>query len=401
MIKKLKTKIFLIISLPLIIIVFGIIVLIITLNHKSTLNVATNLMNMTVNHGFRNGEQIDSQNINKNIQVDGIYYYIVDESKDLYNSDREIEKTINKIKKQKNKNGIVGKYVYNKIKLEIGNMVAITLLESQDIVNSIKKMYITAVIIFGMSVFVIYIVSKKITEIIVTPVENTIEKQKQFISDASHELKTPLAVIEANSDVLENEIGSNKWLGYIQKEIECMNKLINDLLLLTKTEYTSNKIENKKINASEKINIVVAMFESVAYERKVKLNSKIEENVYINGNEDDIEHICSILIDNAIKHTKSDNNVIVELYNEKNNMVLKVKNQGEPIPKNEREKIFERFYRIDKARNRNEKRYGLGLAILKSIIQKNNGQVKVNYEDGYTIFEVKMPKGTGNFGTMK
>ena len=252
-----------------------------------------------------------------------------------------------------------------------------------------------------MSVFVIYIVSKKITEIIVTPVENTIEKQKQFISDASHELKTPLAVIEANSDVLENEIGSNKWLGYIQKEIECMNKLINDLLLLTKTEYTSNKIENKKINASEKINIVVAMFESVAYERKVKLNSKIEENVYINGNEDDIEHIGSILIDNAIKHTKSDNNVVVELYNEKNNMVLKVKNQGEPIPKNEREKIFERFYRIDKARNRNEKRYGLGLAILKSIIQKNNGQVKVNYENGYTIFEVKMPKGTENFGTMK
>ena len=216
MIKKLKTKIFLIISLPLIIIFFGIIVLIITLNHKSTLNVATNLMNMTVNHGFRNGEQIDSQNINKNIQVDGIYYYIVDESKDLYNSDREIEKTINKIKKQKNKNGIVGKYVYNKIKLKRGNMVAITLLESQDIVNSIKKMYITAVIIFGMSVFAIYIVSKKITEIIVTPVENTIEKQKQFISDASHELKTPLAVIEANSDVLENEIGSNKWLGYIQ-----------------------------------------------------------------------------------------------------------------------------------------------------------------------------------------
>lgn len=214
------------------------------------------------------------------------------------------------------------------------------------------------------------------------------EKQKQFISDASHELKTPLAVIEANTDVLEGQVGNNKWINYIQNEIDSMNKLINELLLLTKIENIGGIKEYNEFDISKETEIIVSMFESMAYEKNVLLKSEIQEKLMLNGNKADVEHILSTLIDNAIKHTEKSKEVIVELKKNKNNIIWQVKNMGEPIPEGEREKIFERFYRIDKSRNRNEKRYGLGLAIAKSTVQRYNGNIEVSYKNGFTTFKV-------------
>ena len=155
-------------------------------------------------------------------------------------------------------------------------------------------------------------------------------------------------------------------------------------------ENVDNIQERKIFDVSKETEMTISMFESMAYERNVKLSSKIQENIMINGNKEDIEHILSTLIDNAIKHTESGNEVIVELSNEKNELIIQVKNEGQEIPEKEREKIFERFYRIDKSRNRNEKRYGLGLAIAKSTVKKYNGNIKVLYKDGFTIFKVNL-----------
>lgn len=188
----------------------------------------------------------------------------------------------------------------------------------------------------------------------VKPVEETIEKQKQFISDASHELKTPLAVIEANVDVIETQNGKSKWLTYIQSEISSMDKLINNLLLLAKTDNMSQLKQTETFNLSEEVNLVSSMFESMAYEKKISIQYNVQDNIKFNGNKEDIKQILSVLIDNAIMHTKENGKVIIELEKEKN-ITLQVKNEGEPIPEEEREKIFERFYRVDKARNRKEK----------------------------------------------
>ena len=133
------------------------------------------------------------------------------------------------------------------------------------------------------------------------------------------------------------------------------------------------------------------MFESMAYEKNVKLKSNIQKYVIMNGNKEDIEHILSTLIDNAIKHTEPTKQIIVELKKEKNEIIMQVKNMGQAIPEAEREKIFERFYRIDKSRNRNEKRYGLGLSIAKSTVQKYKGKIEVSCIDGFTIFKVTIP----------
>ncbi len=281
-------------------------------------------------------------------------------------------------------------YIY-KVRKIGANTFNVTLMENEETITHIRVIIITSIVIAIISIIIIYIIAKKVSETIVKPVQETFEKQKQFISDASHELKTPLAVIEANADVLENEIGNNKWLKYIQNEIESMDKLINELLLLAKTENLESIKSYKNFDLSKEVEIIVSVFESMAYEKKVKINTNIQKDIIMKGNKEDIKHILSTLIDNAIKHTEPEKEVTIELEKEKNEIILQVKNVGNPIPENERDKIFERFYRIDKARNRNEKRYGLGLAIAKSTVEKYNGKIEVFCKEGITNFKVNIP----------
>lgn len=285
---------------------------------------------------------------------------------------------------------MIDKYIY-KVRKARDNTTMIILIENEKTILHIRMLLIFSLVAIVLSLLIIYSISKKLSELIVKPVEETLEKQKQFISDASHELKTPLAVIEANADVLENEVGKNKWLTYIQNEINSMDKLINELLLLAKTENVDNIKTYKKFDLSKEVEIIISVFESMAYEKNVKINTNIQKDVVMKGNKEDIKHILSILIDNAIKHTETEKDVTIELSKEKNEIILQVKNVGEPIPEVEREKIFERFYRIDKSRNRSEKRYGLGLAIAKSTVEKYNGRIEVICKDGVTNFRVSIP----------
>ena len=147
---------------------------------------------------------------------------------------------------------------------------------------------------------------------------------------------------------------------------------------------------NQKFDLSKEVQMSVAVFESMIYEKGIKLKTNIDEGISFNGEKEDIKHIISILLDNAIKHTKEKGKIIVNTKKENNNVIIEIKNQGEPIPEEEREKIFERFYRIDKARNRNEKRYGLGLSIVKGIVEKYKGSIKASSKDGFTSFLVKI-----------
>ena len=327
--------------------------------------------------------------------IDGVYSVVVHNNE--VSSDKSITDTIKeyalKVSTKKSESGIIGNYIYKKRMREIDrDNTNIILIESS---NEIKKINIVTAIsigIFGVGIILIYILSKKIASLIVKPVEETFTKQIDFISDASHELKTPLAVIQANADVLEGEIGKNKWLTYIQNETDNMNKLIQELLLLTKIENIDRLRKPETFNLSNHIELVVSSFESMAYEKKVKIDTVIQEDIITkNFNREDITHILSTLVDNAIKHTDEKKKVIVELKKNKEKLVIDVKNQGKEIPISERKKIFDRFYRIDKSRNRSESRYGLGLSIALSTVLKNNGIITVDYKDGYTIFEVVLP----------
>lgn len=396
MIKKLKQRIFLLIMLSLSIIILGTIILFTVLNYRNTINTATFMMDRFIGEESKKSpdDRIEDYKMKPENTIDGIYNFLIQDSIIVQSSVTSNNKIVNdyalKIANKDTEKGMIGKYIYKVRKIN-PNTKKITFMENEDTISHIKTVFIFSFIISIISLLAIYELAKKVSKMLVKPVEETFEKQKQFISDASHELKTPLAVIEANADVLENQIGTNKWINYIQNEADSMNKLINELLLLAKIENVDNLKEYKQLNLSKEVEIILSMFESMAYEKQVSIKSKISENITMNGNKEDIEHIVSTLIDNAIKHTEEQKKVEVELKKGKNEIILEVKNMGDPIPEEEREKIFERFYRIDKSRNRKEKRYGLGLAIAKSTVEKYNGKIEVLYKDNFTVFRVTIP----------
>lgn len=392
MIKKLKQRIFLIVMLSLSIVMFGIIILYAYLNYTNTITTTVSMMNRFIEpEPRRNHNEIEDFKIKPEMNIDGLYRIIIQNSTIIHSSGNlgTVETSIlsNEILKKNSEKGIINDYIYEVKKID-KNTIVISLLENAKAISHIKVMIIFSIIMSVFAIAVIFVIAKKLSIIIVKPVEETFEKQKQFISDASHELKTPLAVIEANTDVLQDKVGESKWINYIQTEIESMNKLINELLLLAKIENVDNVKEYVQLDVSKEVEIIISMFESIAYEKGVNIESNIEENITLNGNKQDLDHIVSTLTDNAIKHTESGNKVIVDLKKDKNEIILEIKNMGEPIPEEEREKIFERFYRIDKSRNRVEKRYGLGLSIAKATIEKYNGKITVDCKDGFTIFKV-------------
>lgn len=175
----------------------------------------------------------------------------------------------------------------------------------------------------------------------------------------------------------------------IKSETERMSKLVTDLLDLSKLEDTEHKEVYNEVNLSKIIENKALSFESLMFEQELTLKLNIENDIIYKCNQDKIKELLSILIDNAIKHSYQKSSIEVSLMKNKNIIILSVKNRGDTIPKTEQEKIFDRFYRGDKSRNRDSNRYGLGLAIAKSIVQNHKGNITVNCVNGYTIFTVE------------
>lgn len=304
----------------------------------------------------------------------------------------KIEKIANEIiSSKKSKRTYIGNLYTNKYSYHYSINKSIIIIDNSSTNNHLTNILIFSVIIFIILEIIIFIVSRLITNWIIKPVINSFNKQKQFIADASHELKTPLAVIMASSESLEND-SNNKWINNIQNESERMNKLITSLLDLAKLDSEEVKREYQKNNLSKIIEKSVLTFESITFEKGINLDYSIDKDIYYTSNSDDIKEVMSILLDNATKHCSKDGRIEVKLKNNKNDIIITVSNTGDPIPKGEEEKIFERFYRVDKARNRKENRYGLGLSIAKKIVENHNGNISANSNNGITTFKIILKK---------
>lgn len=254
--------------------------------------------------------------------------------------------------------------------------------------NFLISNIIKSIVLFIIIELIILYASYMLTKWLIKPVEESFQKQKQFIYDASHELKTPLAIIMASAETYEDNPKEKKWLNNIKEESNRMNNLVLKLLDLSKTEDLKDNVIYSKVNLSKIINNKAMSFESLMFENKLSLVTEIEKNIEFECDQDKIKELLSILIDNAIKHGYEDSEIKVRLYLEKNNINLEVINRGDAIDSEDRIKIFERFYRVDKARNRSDGRYGLGLAIAKNIVEAHNGNITVECNDGYTTFKV-------------
>lgn len=291
---------------------------------------------------------------------------------------------INNILNKNDETGMINSYQFYNVEKNNGTLIALTdKTEEKKVMNQFIR---TTIIIGAITLIVLsfagYFLSKKSIE----PIKTAFEKQKQFISDASHELKTPLTVISANADVLSGEIGENKWLNYIKSQTERMNLLVNDLLNLTRLENNTSDFICSEFNLSQAVTNTALPFECRAFETNKKFIVNVEDGLTVIGSEKHIKQMTAIFIDNALKYSNDGGIVRVTLKKQGDKKILSVYNTGTGVKDSEKDKIFERFYRTDDSRTRQATGgYGLGLAIAKSIIDKHKFKVNVENEEGKSI----------------
>lgn len=336
-----------------------------------------------------NGNIYDRGNVPSTLGSIDFFLIMADENGDLIGiqnnnemSDAVAQEYINEILEKKVSSGMANNYQFCTEKKENGTLMVFTDKSAEiDMMNNLKR---TTVIVGLISIIILSVAAYFLSGLIVRPIKVAFDKQKQFVSDASHELKTPLTVISANADVLSGEIGENKWLTYIQDQADRMNVLVNDLLNLTRLENNSNFVETE-FDLSKAIANTALPFECRAFDAGKKFILNIDEGIHITGSEQHIKQMAAIFIDNALKYSKENGTVRVTLTNSGGNIRFSVYNTGTGLKESEKEKIFERFYRSDASRNRATGGYGLGLAIAKSIIDKHKFKLFVDNAEGKSV----------------
>lgn len=256
-----------------------------------------------------------------------------------------------------------------------------------------RRLAIITSVIFLLSIGVAFAIAGVFSSWAVRPVKLAFKNQKRFIADASHELKTPIAVISANIDVLSQEIPENKWLNFIKTENLRMGKLVQDLLYLAKNDAGKITLEKLPFDLRETVEGAVLPFENLCREQNKKLSVNTGKDVVpVNGDENKIRQLVIILVDNAIKNSSEGDAVTVTAGKSSSSAFVKVHNTGPGISQKDMEKIFDRFYRADTSRARETGGYGLGLAIAKSIASSHNGKISVESKEGeYAEFTLTLP----------
>lgn len=247
------------------------------------------------------------------------------------------------------------------------------------------------------SLIIIFIFSRYFANKAIQPIKDAFDKQKNFISDASHELKTPLTIINTNIDyILSNKEetieNQEKWLNYIKSEGIRMSKLTNDLLYLAKVDNFEKSTIHNIFNLSETIENSILPMEAIIFEKDLKLDYNIEPDIFINGNAQQIKQVAIIILDNAIRYSNEKGTITIKLEKHHKDIILSVKNTGIAIEKENLDKVFDRFYRTDESRNRQTGGHGLGLAIAKSIIDEHHGTIKASsIVNDSTTFTITFP----------
>ena len=244
----------------------------------------------------------------------------------------------------------------------------------------LHKVLLVSILVFLLMEGVVFLLTMILTKRAMRPMQETFERQRQFISDAGHELKTPLTIISANVDILHDEIGENKWLSYIQSQAERMRVLVGEMMNLTKLEMGDKEKDFVDFSLSEAVSGAALPFEGQAFEQEKQLELEIQENISYHGNPDQIKQLVGIFMDNALKYSKEHGEIRVTLQQVQNKKTLKVYNTGKGIPESEKEKIFQRFYRSDASRARATGGYGLGLSIAQSIADAHKIRIQVESE---------------------
>ncbi|MCR5482280.1 MAG: HAMP domain-containing histidine kinase [Clostridia bacterium] len=316
---------------------------------------------------------------------DGAVLSVNDADKGLYTEDDLVELATELLQEDKTegRTGNLSYLIKSRHKHTLVAFIDDTVTET-----SMRTLLHNIIVIGGAAIVVLFFVSLVLSKKIIRPLEENDRRQKQFISDASHELKTPVAVIATNAEMLTRESGDSEWLSNIRYENERMGDLVRQLLELSRAENADMPTEDvdfSRITAGEAL-----AFESVAFENGKTITTDIDDDIRISGSRMQLTQLVSVLLDNAIRHSTG-KEINVSLERKGHTVLLNVINEAEEIPQEKQQHLFERFYRVDEARNSESHHYGLGLSIAKAVAEKHGGDIRVSCNDGKIFFTVSLP----------
>ncbi len=310
----------------------------------------------------------------------------VDSGNNELKSEDELTETASSILKNGRKSGKAGNMIYLVDEREDYTLVAMIDGTIND--NNQSLLFRQMLIIGSAATAIIFVISIFIARRIVMPLEENDKRQKRFVSDAGHELKTPIAVISANSELLKREIGQSEWLDNIDYENERMSDLVKQLLSLSKAE--SGDSVNETVDFSKLVGGEVLPFETLAFEKGKTIESNADTGIFIEGNPNQLRQLVSILLDNAVSHGTTDK-ISLSLRKEKHHAVLSVSNGAREMSAEQLSRLFDRFYRADEARSDAGSHCGLGLSIAKAVAEAHGGDIRAEYRSPDVIFTVSLP----------
>ena len=297
---------------------------------------------------------------------------------------KDIDEQIANILKQNKERGYIDNSRYGCFDYDDGKML-IVLDCHTDLILVNTLLTITLVTILS-CVVIVFILLTVFSKYVIKPFEENREKQRRFITDAGHELKTPIAIIQSNTEVMEMIEGENKWLGNIKAQTVRMSKLVKGLIELSKMdEQVLSEKEKQKIDLSEIVSNSVESFIVPAQAKGIEIKTDIDDEVTVMGDLEDIVRLVGILLDNAVKYTDDRHLIEVGLKRKSKKVYLTVSNTCKGIDRESVPKFFDRFYRSDKSRNSQTGGYGIGLSMAQMIVQNHKGKISVSYTDDEKI----------------
>lgn len=287
--------------------------------------------------------------------------------------------------------GMLPEYDLRFLKADTDTVTTIVFADVSSEKAMLRGLMQTSLIIGLIGYTVFFVISILLAKWMTKPVEKTWNEQKQFIADASHELKTPLTVIMTNAEMITDKSYTESDRDNLSKNILSTSKrmrgLVESLLELARLDNNKSIIRSDVIDYSKLINDCILPFEPLFYEKNMELSADIDDNIKVEGDKDKLRQVITILLDNALKYYDPANSVNMLLKRQTSHCILKISGKGIPLSKADCKNIFKRFYRVDQARNDGHS-YGLGLSIAESIINEHHGRIWAESVNGYNIFYV-------------
>lgn len=297
--------------------------------------------------------------------------------------DREVaENLAEKIIYEDKEKGFIGEYRYKVNSDEVGTHIVF--LDCGRKLASFRLFLISSIAMSVLGLVIVFLVILVLSGRIIKPIAEAYNKQRRFITDAGHEMKTPLTVINANVDILEMELGEdNESLCDIKGQTKRLKSLTEDLVMLSRMEEAENKLQKIDFPVSEVVAETAGAFRTVATNDNKEFICKIEPMLTLNGNDKAIRQLVSVFLDNAIKYSQKDGRIEITLAKQGRAVVLSVFNTTDAEMKDEQlQYVFDRFYRTDSSRNSETGGHGIGLSIAKAIVTAHGGKISASAKGG-------------------